>query len=148
MVFDKIENFSIYVSLNEKFEKAFTYLNETNFSKIEFGIHKIDGDNIFAIFQEYAPKQKSECKTEKHHKYIDIQYLVSGNERIGVTTKTNQKPIAVDPEKDCDLYDCELSMMEFNTGMFAIFFPDDIHMPGAKANNNLKVKKVVIKIRV
>ena len=148
MVFDKIENNSLYTSLNKRFEEAFTFLTETDFSKIEFGIHEIDGENIFAIYQEYLPKQKSECKTEKHYKYIDIQFIVSGNERMGVTTRTNQTPIVVNPEQDCDLYDCELSLVDFKAGMIAIFFPDDIHMPGVRANNDSKVKKVVIKVKI
>jgi len=33
-------------------------------------------------------------------------------------------------------------------GMFAVFFPDDLHMPGVKANGISKVKKIVVKVRV
>ena len=93
MVIDKIENSKLYVSLSEKIAKAFAYINKTDLSQLALGKYEIDNNDIFAFVQEYDTKDKSECKLEGHSKYIDIQYIISGVELIGVTSLTNQIPI-------------------------------------------------------
>lgn len=148
MILDKIENYKIYTQLSERIAKAFTYIQATDFSQIELGKHLIDGDEIFALVQEYDTKDISECKLEGHVKYIDIQYVISGIERIGITTLKGQTPITVNEENDYYFYDCDSTLIELSSGMFTIFFPDDLHKPGIKFNESSNVRKVVIKVRI
>ncbi len=148
MVIDKIENYRLYANLSEKIAKAFAYINENDLTQTESGKYEIDNDDIFAIVQEYDTKEKNECKLEGHNKFIDIQYIIDGVELIGVTSLTNQIPIFKNEKDDYAFYESDSSIIKIETGMFAIFFPDDLHMPGIQFNQISKVKKVVIKVRV
>ena len=85
---------------------------------------------------------------ESHFKHIDVQYIISGSELIGLATKTTQKPVKEDKENDYALYDDEFTFTVFEQGMFGIFFPDDLHLPCIQVNEPEKVKKVVVKIRI
>ena len=148
MIIDKIENYRLYVNLSEKINKAFAYIKDTDLIKMELGKYIIDNDDVFALVQEYDTKEKNECKLEGHYKFIDIQYIIHGSEFIGVTSLTNQAPVCKNEAGDYALYDSDTCLIKFETGMFAIFFPNDLHMPGIKLNQISKVKKVVIKVRV
>ena len=148
MIIDKIENSELYESLHPRFAKAFAFIQKTDFSKLEDGKYEIENNDIFVIVQEYNTKDKKEAKLEAHRKYIDIQYIHSGVELIGVAAFKDQISITDDTEKDLAFYDGEASFIKLEAGMFAIFFPDDMHMPGIKLTQSAKVKKVVVKVRV
>jgi YhcH/YjgK/YiaL family protein len=148
MILDKIENYKLYVNLSERIGKAFTYIKQTDFSKLEPGKYVIDNENIFALIQEYDTKEKTECKLESHFKYIDLQYMINGSERMGIASLSNQTIISKNEADDYAFYEGDCSVIIVETGMFTIFFPDDLHMPCLKLNQISKVKKVVIKIRI
>ncbi len=146
MVIDKIENSKLYAGLSKNIAKAFAYINETDLTSIEAGKYEIDNGDIFAIVMEYDTKDKSEI--ESHFKYIDIHYIISGVEYMGVTLLKNQIPVIKNAENDYAFYECDTDLIKVEAGMFTIFFPDDIHMPCIKATQISKVKKVVVKIPI
>ncbi|MBA3065338.1 YhcH/YjgK/YiaL family protein [bacterium] len=148
MIIDKIENSKLYVNLGAKIAKSFAYINETDLSRIAVGKYEIDNGNIFAIVQKYDTRDQSECKLEGHWKHMDIQYIISGVELIGVATLINQIPVYRNEEEDYALFEGDSTLLRVETGMFAIFFPDDLHMPGVKLNQISPVKKVVVKVRI
>ena len=44
---------------------------------------EIDGEKVFALVQKYETVVMDVPKFETHKKYIDVQYIVSGEEIIG-----------------------------------------------------------------
>jgi YhcH/YjgK/YiaL family protein len=148
MILDKLENSELYEKLHPLFAKAFDFIRKTDFSQLTDGKYEIDNDKLFAMVQEYKTKDETEGKPEAHHKYIDIQYIHSGVELIGIAPLKGNTLISDEPEKDLAFYESETSFIKLEAGMFAIFFPDDLHMPGIKLEKSTKVKKVVIKVLV
>jgi len=148
MILDKIENSKLYESIHPLFSKAFDFIHKTNFSELADGKYEIENDKLFAMVQEYNTKDKSEGKPEAHRKYIDIQYIHSGAELIGIALLQDNTLISDEPEKDLAFYEGETSFIKLEAEMFAVFYPDDLHMPGIKLNQSAKVKKVVIKVLV
>jgi YhcH/YjgK/YiaL family protein len=149
MIFDKIENSVIYENISPLIKKAFDYLKQTDFSKMENGKHTVDGENLFAMLQEYDTKNDSDAKLEAHRKYIDVQYVISGEELIGVRPLIDQTPCKdYDAENDYALYDDACSFVKVTPKQFAVLFPQDLHKPGIKVDSSMKVKKVVMKVRV
>ncbi|MFT5056447.1 MAG: biofilm protein TabA, partial [Pseudoalteromonas distincta] len=53
MIIDKLQNASLYTSINPRIAQAFEYLKSTNLEKLAVGKHSIDGENVFALVQEY-----------------------------------------------------------------------------------------------
>lgn len=149
MIIDKLSNSHLYVGLGNKINKAFNYLKETNFSQVAPGKYEIDGDNIFAIVAEYQTKDENEGKLEAHKKYIDVQFVATGNEMMGYAPLIDQKVIdEYNEQNDITFFEGEKSFTKVETGMFAIFFPTDIHLPGIKLNEKSFVKKVVVKVKI
>ena len=148
MVIDKIENYKLYANLTERIKIAFDYIMKNDFNTIQPGKYFIDEDNIYAMVQEYDTRDEADCNLEGHFKYIDIQYVIKGTENMGVASLKNQVPTEKNEEKDYVFYSGETSIIRVDEGMFTIFFPDDLHMPGMKAEKSSRVKKLVIKVKV
>jgi YhcH/YjgK/YiaL family protein len=149
MIIDKLSNAHLYSNLGERINKAFNYLKTTDFSKSELGRYDIDGDNIFALVNEYNTKEETEGKLEAHKNYLDVQFVANGKELMGYVPLENQKVTTPYNEKnDITFYEGDKSFTLVEGGMFVIFFPTDVHMPGIKVDKSEYVKKVVIKVRI
>ena len=148
MILDTLDNYELYSSINERIAKGFAFIRNTDLDAIASGRHDIEGDTIFALVQEYPTKPLNNCKLESHQRYIDIQYMIRGEELIGVTTKNNQVVIEQNPERDYIFYEGDTSLVLVKQGMFTIFFPDDIHQPCVQVKSPSEVKKVVIKVLI
>jgi len=148
MIIDKIDNINKYTTLGVKFQKAFSFIVDPELLFLETGRYEIDGDEVYAMISEYTPKDSLEGKFESHKKYIDLQYVAKGEEFIGYAPYEGQKILSEYNEtKDMCLYEGEKSFVKIDQGMFAVFFPDELHMPGIKTSNTKTVRKVVVKIK-
>ena len=149
MIIDKIENAYLYKALSKRIEKAFEYIKATDLKNITPGKYEIDGENIFALISEYKTKPDSEGKLEAHRKYLDVQYVISGEEQMGYVPLNDQQILEpYKEENDIVFYTGNKSFTKVSEGMFAIFFPEDVHMPGITTGKISEVKKIVIKVRI
>ncbi|MDU2064947.1 MAG: YhcH/YjgK/YiaL family protein [Sporomusaceae bacterium] len=126
------------------------YLLDTDFSQVVLGRQEIDGDKIYAMVSEYETEAKTVRRPEAHQKYIDIQYIFTGREVIGTAPLTAAGEVTEDllAQRDAIFYKT-LDNEAYHTltaGMFAIYFPWDVHRPNCFVNMPEKVKKVVVKI--
>jgi len=130
-------------------DKSFEFLKNNNLGTIEPGKYEIDGDDAYAIITEAPSKEFEQSKWEAHEKFVDIQYVINGEEKIGVTplsAATISKPY--DDANDYANYDADGKYYTAKPGTFFLFFPDDVHRPNIKVKGFDVVKKVVIKIRI
>lgn len=145
MILDRLENYRLYAGLNLNFAQAFQYLRETDLSALAVGHYPLRGEEIFAIVNRYPTKELRHCPLEGHRQYIDLQYMVEGIEWIGYAPFLGQAESASrEAEEDCFYYEGDSSLMRLAAGMFAIFYPADLHRPCV--GEGATVKKVVIKI--
>jgi biofilm protein TabA len=113
------------------------------------GRHEVNGHGAFVLIKEYLTKDISETFLECHRKFIDIQILSKGLEKIGVCNKDGCKELSYDADKDLQKLEGELDFIKIDRNSFVIFFPDDGHMPELKYGNAPeKVKKIVFKVPV
>ncbi len=149
MIVDRLENAALYNCLGKRFQEAFAYLKQTDFSRVALEKFELDGKNLFALPQEYETKPMGTSVWEAHRKYIDIQYIVSGREQMGTAyTPAMRVTQEYDAEKDFMLLDGAGQYLEFTPGMFAIFYPHDAHMPSMAIGQPETVRKVVMKVAV
>ena len=147
MIVDRLENFGKYMALGQRISDALAYLNTTDFSQLDTGEYSIEGKDIFAIISDYALKPESEGRLEAHRDYIDIQFLAQGGESIGYIPYDGQQVLSEYDEKgDYTFYVGSSSLIRFEQGMFGIFYPEDLHMPGIGKSGE-RVRKVVVKVR-
>ena len=149
MILDKLENAELYSCISENLKKGFDFLKNTNLPALEIGKYEIDGKNVFALVSEYDSKAHQDCRLEAHQVYADIQYIVSGREAIGFASLNGQTVTAEYlPEKDIVFFSGETIQMIVEAGMFAVFYPQDVHRPCMQIDGPEKVKKVVVKVRI
>lgn len=149
MILDKLENAAMYAGISENLKKGLEFLKNTELSNLEIGRYEIDGKEVFALVSEYDSKKHEDCRLEAHQIYADIQYIVSGREAIGYVALDGQNILSeYNPDKDIVFFSGETIQLVLESGMFAVFFPQDIHRPCMQIDGPEKVKKVVIKVRV
>ena len=147
MIIDNIDNLHIYYGISKRLDMAFDYIKNCEPSKLELGKFEIDGDNLFILVQEYKAKPMPEGKWEAHKKYIDIQYITSGQELMGYA-QLDKLNIIEEYDKDKDILFAEGKGDFFKVceGSFAIFMPWDAHMPGLTTGDLEDVRKIVVKV--
>ena len=145
------KEFARYYHQNPKrWNKAFEFLNGQDLTTIKPGRYELEGADLFVNVDEYVSKNEEEALLEAHQKYADIQYVVSGEEKIGIIP-LNKTTVTTpyDPGKDVVFLDTDSIIYRKATPeKFFIFFPDDAHRPGVKINENIQVIKVVAKVRI
>jgi biofilm protein TabA len=145
---DKLEFAKQYHKNKALWDKAFAYLRDTDLEKLAPGKYPIEGNDVFASVTEGPTKDIQNAKCESHIKYIDLQYVIKGKEKMGVSPVSEVKNIApYDSTKDIAFYDgTGNKFYEAKPGTFFIFFPNDAHRPGVKVDGCDTDKKIVIKI--
>jgi biofilm protein TabA len=149
MIADRLANRSVDDRVPARVRQALEYLRTTDMAAIPPGRHELDGDRLFALVQEYTTRPADECVWEAHRKYIDIQYVVRGAERIGHHARAQaveREPY--DPVRDVALFEPGASYVTVTAGGFAIFGPEDVHSPGVALGDPATVRKVVVKCLV
>lgn len=150
MILDKLSNASSYFGLHSRIATALQYLQQHDCTNLAPGKIVILGEQIYALVQDNTTKPRKDGVWEAHRKYIDVQFVASGIEEMGyanVDTLTIQKPY--DAADDYGLFTGNGNFVTVPTGSFAIFFPQDGHIPGVAVNDQPSaVRKVVIKVAV
>lgn len=150
MIYDKIDNIEYYKGLSPNIALALDFLKQMK-PDTAVGTYQIN-PRVKAIVSEYETKIQNEYGFEAHRKNIDIQFLLTGEERIACIPIEKLK--ATDPydeEKDAAFYAAEnvkAQEMTIGNGYFAIFYPQDGHMPQLCISEPMVVKKVVIKVTI
>lgn len=148
MVLDNLTNFYLYSPLHKSFDLISEFFKHKNVNDLAPGIYELS-DNSFVMINTYMTKDVSECFIECHKKFIDVQVILSGCEKIGIINKQECSENSYDEEKDFQKLVGEVDYITLKEGYFAIFFPHDGHMPQVKINHNPgEVKKAVFKISV
>lgn len=148
LILDHIDNIALYQGLPHGLYHALKSLTPGLCANPP-GRYDLDGDNLFALVQEYDTRPRETATWEAHRKYIDIQYMIAGTEVMGCGYAPSMTPLKdYDEEKDFALFSGPGSFVAVSAGMYAIFFPSDAHMPCLAAADPEPIKKVVLKVIV
>jgi len=148
MITDRLTNAHLYHSLGGGIRRAFAYLHQTDLLSLPAGRYELDGKNLYVMSQEYTSKLPEQGKWEAHRHYIDLQYIISGTERIGYAHLSRLTQGDYNPEKDFLALSGVGDFVTLSAGDFMLLFPEDAHMPGMAVGDPAPVKKVVVKIAV
>ena len=149
MIQDKLEHACTYYGISARLKQGFEWLKNNDMVNMPDGKHIIDGDKIFANVQSYDTKD--DAPFEGHRKYIDIQYMIKGTEKVGVTDYLNCSATEeYSEEKDIEFLksNVESDYQILQEGNFLVFFPQDAHQPALDNNQKRFVKKVIVKVAI
>jgi len=153
MIFDKLENAQIYANISDRLAKALEILKDKDMLGKEDGKYEVDGDNIFCIVQRYQTRPPEKGRLEAHKKYIDVQYIVKGEEIISHYFAPGSLEIEqpYDEQSDKMFYKPPQNMnpVVLSEGTFGVYFPShDAHMACLQANGPCDVHKIVVKVKI
>jgi YhcH/YjgK/YiaL family protein len=148
MILDVLENAHRYLALNKGFVKAIEFLLCPDLKELPVGKYEIDGDRVYATVSKDPGRKKEDALLETHEKYIDIQLVVAGTDDMGWKPKLSCKQPSgeYDQKRDVQFFaDDPEVWLATKSGSFAIFFPEDAHMPLISSG---QLHKVVVKVVV
>jgi YhcH/YjgK/YiaL family protein len=150
MIIGMIKDAARYEVLSGRIAEALKWLQTVDTSVLQEGKNPIRGEDIFCSVHFYDTTGADSRPWEGHRKYIDIHFIIKGEEIIGIS------PIdAMQIKKD---YDAQTDFIEFEgatqqqillkEGMFLIAFPEDIHKTALQVvpGQACAVKKGIIKV--
>ena len=134
----------------KKVMDAITYIESLDLKALELGKYIVN-DDFFFLVQEYENHEEDEMRYEAHKQYIDIQYIVEGEEKVYIASIDD---LEIDEE-----YSQDKDVMFFKepenacfcvlrAGSYVVLYPKDGHKPGIKVDQVKHVRKVVGKVRL
>ncbi len=132
-------------------EKVIGFLSENNLNNFDNGSHPIDGDDFFVNVFGYTTTDENHRIWEAHRDYIDVHYMLSGQEilqqaflpdcEVGQYEKENDYlPITSAPVR---------SRCAVSSDFLVVFYPEDVHQTGVAVDDTpMTIRKAVFKVRV
>ena len=126
------------------------YISKLDLINIKPGKYEVRADFYYTV-QEYEAFSEENSVWESHNKYVDVQWLISGQEKLYITDIRNLQ--------SRDDYDCDRDVIHYYPssdqssillvpGSCAILFPKDAHRPARYLGIDCIVKKIVGKLRI
>jgi len=152
MVLTTIDYLKRYASLSPYFSAAFAALTGMAEGPFERGRKAVDGENVFVVGLEYDTHPTDGALMEVHRTYIDVMWMVSGQEQMAVcpVEQMTQLTQPYDAVGDAALghMPTGCSMLRMEPGTVCILFPEDAHAPGLDVCGTSHVQKLIAKVRV
>ncbi|MBR1708870.1 MAG: YhcH/YjgK/YiaL family protein [Clostridia bacterium] len=143
MIIDRIEEQKRYYPLHKEMEQAFAFISEA--LDLEPGRYDLD-NGLYATISEGMTRPKETINFEAHRKYIDLQYVITGGERIAWANINELNRVGEEPERDNYYFEGPSTSFTVRPGSFYIMFPGDAHKTSCHKEFPKYYKKVVIKL--
>lgn len=157
MIVGNIKDYSAKdFSYSKNLQIAFNFINEKGLEGLLAlpegkTVIKEDGE-VYLNRSSYVGKEFKDAKIEGHEKWLDIQIVLANEEQIGYVDKRkfNESNITIpyNEAKDKTNYEGKLdALITTAAGYFVLVFPNDLHKPCIKVNDQ-KIEKAVIKVKI
>ena len=152
MIFDTINNASAYTGLHQGITKALEAEVAYTPENYKTGKVEIDGDDLFLVRNAYETRDPADALLEAHRTYIDVMYMVEGEEIIYVKSVDRLSKIETpyNPAEDVLFapLDEDTTAVHLTAGSFVVLFPQDAHAPACKVKESKPVKKIIAKVKL
>ena len=133
-----------YKSMLPGIEEAYEAVNAL--TSLEAATYPLSGGNRFFVA---VGTTKAPDLAEAHRKYMDIQYIVKGQEVMGWAPLDTLELVGqFDESKDVGFYTGKFDLMRIGEGYCYVAFPEDGHMPTRYTDVPNDYTKIVVKLKV
>ncbi|WP_168123708.1 YhcH/YjgK/YiaL family protein [Paenibacillus sp. HB172176] len=128
--------------------QAMDFLKNTDLAALPVGKISIDGERLFAMVQEVQTEREQERRWESHQRYTDIQFLIAGDEMIGFAESDGSTIEEQHDDRDLLFHGKTgaVTNLILKPGMYAVFFPGELHRPCCAVSAAGVIRKIVLKI--
>ncbi len=149
MILSKVKNLKIYTKIYENFSEIFEFISKNDLSDLKSGRYDLIGEDYVNIVE--GKHIANDNILESHKKYIDIQYIIFGEETL-FTAEAEEclQATEYDEKNDYILYKCkcgEILKTNVKKGYAVVLFPEDAHKMFVEEEGGFS-KKAIFKLRV
>ncbi|MDA1043601.1 MAG: YhcH/YjgK/YiaL family protein [Verrucomicrobia bacterium] len=151
MILSSLDNRQTLALLRKSaaFGPAFDWLTKHALTASD-GITELQGASYYVNVHGYDTQAREACRWESHRQTVDLQFCISGGERIDWAS---HQPLGLssvyNPQTDTDIWPGELCAEQtfvLRSGCFVIFLPGELHRPMITDDENGSTRKLVVKI--
>ena len=149
MIFGHIKETKYLDIYPEPLRSALNFLETHDINDMLEGEYELRGRDIFVKIAEVETKPLGETRPESHEEYIDVQFVGTGEEKLGYMVM-GEPDVSERRDKDDLIFYQEAideNFVEARAGNFTIFFPGEVHRPCVAVKEPLKIKKAIVKVR-
>ena len=154
---DKLQNSSLAKDI--QFCIDYAEKNREKILSLENGSYDVGYNRIKMNVGKYFTKKENDKFWESHKRYLDVQIMIDGSERVAINNIRNMRQKSFDSERDLVILEGnKLFDIVIENGDVLVFFPNDVHKPELdildseneeECENKKKiVTKVVFKIEI
>ena len=145
---DEIQNKSLAKDI--RFCIEFAQKNENKILSLVNGSYDVGYNNIKMNLGKYFTKSENEKFWESHKKYLDVQIMINGTEKVAINDIRDMEVKSFDEEKDLTILEGNKAFdIIMKTGDVLVFFPNDVHKPELNVSENDdsgNIRKIVTKV--
>lgn len=152
MIITDLQHIDQQLPMTHSMRQAIDFLRRTDLLDLPDGNVPLEGERVFAILQRYRTAHLDAPQFEYHRKYIDLQYVLSGEEIIGWAPAAGMTAL-FDYNEGQDI--CfglmepgKWSPLRLVAGQLAVLWPEDGHAPRLATDRACLVRKIVVKVAV
>ena len=124
--------------------------NENRILSLVHGSYDVGYNDIKMNIGKYFTKSENEKFWESHKKYLDVQIMINGTEKVAINDIRDMKVKSFDEEKDLTILEGNKAFdIVMKTGDVLVFFPNDVHKPElniSETDNSGSIRKIVTKV--
>ena len=152
MIFDSIEHAGQYKGLAPGVDRVLEEIRKYTKENYAVGSVELDGRNLFYSLNDYETRAAGSAEMEAHRKYIDVMYMVEGEETIFVKAVDQLSEVTKPYDEEIDAMmakiDGDSTTIRLQAGSFVVLFPQDAHAPACHPGKPGRAKKIIGKVRV
>ncbi|MDO4639169.1 MAG: YhcH/YjgK/YiaL family protein [Leptotrichia hongkongensis] len=145
---NEIQNKSLAKDI--RFCIEFAKKNENKILSLVNGSYDVGYNNIKMNLGKYFTKKENDKFWESHKKYLDVQIMINGTEKVAINDIRDMEVKSFDEEKDLTILEGDKAFdIIMKTGDVLVFFPNDVHKPELNVSENDdsgNIRKIVTKV--
>ena len=145
---NEIQNKSLAKDI--RFCIEFAKKNENKILSLVNGSYDVGYNNIKMNLGKYFTKSENEKFWESHKKYLDVQIMINGTEKVAINDIRDMEVKSFDEERDLTILEGDKAFnIIMKTGDVLVFFPNDVHKPELNVSENDdsgNIRKIVTKV--
>ncbi len=150
MIVSDLEHIGQQAVMTPRLRQAIAFLRRRDIHELPDGRVELDGDRLYAIIQRYETTATEAPTFEYHRKYLDVQFIASGEEVIGWAPAAR---LAVTEAYDAERDICfgrvapeQWTAVHLQAGQLMVLWPEDGHAPKLAYGKPAPVMKIVVKV--
>ena len=149
MIIDSLEHAYRDIDIHKDMKNVFQFLSQIDL-ETETGKYVLrEGEVWINILKISEGIPEDSCVFEAHRDFIDIQFILHGEEIFGYSNIDRlqvKEPYCA--KKDCELLEGDAQSFVMKSGDFCVLFPHDAHIPDLRKLNDGDLIRVVAKVKL